>query len=104
MPNFRHLRVRVRALKAAVMKRRELALLPLLPVVALLTLLPQALDIVHFQVKHVLGSTKIKIKVSAEDKEENQDEEEQEQEQPRPSANTRNAPRKKTKRGRNSMF
>jgi hypothetical protein len=60
MPNFRHLRVRVRALKAAIMKRRELALLLLLLVAALLTLLPQALDVVHFQVEHVLGSAEIK--------------------------------------------
>jgi hypothetical protein len=62
MPNFRHLRVRVRvrALKAVVMKRRELALLPLLSVVALLTQLSQALDVVHFQVEHVLGSVEIK--------------------------------------------
>jgi hypothetical protein len=60
MPNFRHLRMRVRALKATVMKRKKLALLSLLPMVALLTLLPQALDVVHFHVKHVLGSAEIK--------------------------------------------
>jgi hypothetical protein len=98
MLKCRHLRVRVRAPRAIVMRRREaLALLPVLPLVV---------DPVHLLVEmQVLQGAKIK-EDREEDEEEGQgddDEREEDEQPPPPPENTRKKhSRKKSKRGRKS--
>jgi hypothetical protein len=80
MLKCKHLKVRVRAPRATVMRRRELALLPVLPLVV---------DPIHLLVEmQVLQGAEIKDREEEEEKGQGDDEEREEDEQPPPPLET----------------